>query len=171
VQGQFRFFFDLTCCVLWFLWGTNWIYICYVEESRPPLWPSAQSSWLQIQRSGFDSQLYQIFWEVMGLERGPLSLVSTIEELIERKSSCSSLENREYGRKDLLCWPRSTLYSQKLALSSPKSGGRSVGIIRSPTQATEFVFLVLLLTSWPRSLAWMNKAFNACHVKVHFLEI
>jgi hypothetical protein len=22
--------------VLWFLWGTNWIYICYAEESRPP---------------------------------------------------------------------------------------------------------------------------------------
>jgi hypothetical protein len=37
--------------VLCFLWGTNWIYICYVEESRPPLWPSGQSSWLQIQRS------------------------------------------------------------------------------------------------------------------------
>jgi hypothetical protein len=33
---------DLLC----FLWGTNWIYICYVEESRPPLWPSGQSSWL-----------------------------------------------------------------------------------------------------------------------------
>jgi hypothetical protein len=30
--------------VLWFLWGTNWIYICYVEESRPPLWSSGQSS-------------------------------------------------------------------------------------------------------------------------------
>jgi drug/metabolite transporter (DMT)-like permease len=30
-----------------FLWGTNWIYICYVEESRPPLWSSGQSSWLQ----------------------------------------------------------------------------------------------------------------------------
>jgi hypothetical protein len=26
---------------------------------------------------------YQIFWEVVGLERGPLSLVSTIEELTE----------------------------------------------------------------------------------------
>jgi hypothetical protein len=24
--------------VLCFLWGTNWIHICYVEESRPPLW-------------------------------------------------------------------------------------------------------------------------------------
>jgi hypothetical protein len=31
---------------------------------------------------------------------GPLSLVSTIEELLERKSSGSGLESREYGRKD-----------------------------------------------------------------------
>jgi hypothetical protein len=30
---------------------------------------------------GFDSQPYQIFWEVGGLERGPLSLVRTIEEI------------------------------------------------------------------------------------------
>jgi hypothetical protein len=33
--------------VLCFLWGTNWIYICYVEESRPHLWSSGHSSWLQ----------------------------------------------------------------------------------------------------------------------------
>jgi hypothetical protein len=35
------------------------MYICYVEESRPPLWSSGHSSWLQIQRSGsgFDSSL------------------------------------------------------------------------------------------------------------------
>jgi hypothetical protein len=33
--------------VLCLLWGTNWIYICYVEESRPPLFSSGQSSWLQ----------------------------------------------------------------------------------------------------------------------------
>jgi hypothetical protein len=32
----------------------------------------------------------------VGLERGPLSLVSTIEELLERKSSSSGLENRNY---------------------------------------------------------------------------
>jgi hypothetical protein len=36
---------------------------------------------------GFDSRRYQIFWEVVGLERGPLSLVSTTEELLGRKSS------------------------------------------------------------------------------------
>jgi hypothetical protein len=36
----------------------------------------------------------------MGLERGPLSLVGTIEELLERKSSGSGLESREYDRRD-----------------------------------------------------------------------
>jgi hypothetical protein len=34
--------------------------------------------------SGFDSRRYQIFREVVGLERGPLSLVRIIEELLER---------------------------------------------------------------------------------------
>jgi hypothetical protein len=35
---------------------------------------------------------YQIFWEVVGLERGPLSLVSTTEGLLDRKSSDSGPE-------------------------------------------------------------------------------
>jgi hypothetical protein len=34
------------------------------------------------------------------MERGPLSLVSTIEELLGRKSSGSGLKNQEYGRVD-----------------------------------------------------------------------
>jgi hypothetical protein len=41
---------------------------------RPPLWSYGQSSWLQIQRSGFDSRRYQIFWEVLGLEKLALTL-------------------------------------------------------------------------------------------------
>jgi hypothetical protein len=43
-----------------------------------------------------------IFLEVVDLERGPLSLVSTTEELLGRKSSGSGLENREYDRRDPL---------------------------------------------------------------------
>jgi hypothetical protein len=43
---------------------------------------SGQSSWLQIRRSGFYSQRYQIF-RVVGVEHGPLSLVSILEELTE----------------------------------------------------------------------------------------
>jgi hypothetical protein len=34
---------------------------------------------------GFDSRGYQSFLEVVGLERGPLSLVRIIEELLEKK--------------------------------------------------------------------------------------
>jgi hypothetical protein len=116
----------------------------------PPLWSSGQSSWLEIQRPGFDSRHYQIFWEVVGLERSPLSLVSTIEELLERKSSGSGLENREYGRWDPSRWPRGTLYPQKVIRTSPKSGGCSVGIVRSRTQTTEFVLFVC----WKEEVPW-----------------
>jgi hypothetical protein len=83
----------------------------------------------------------------VGLERGPLSLVSTIEELLGRNSSGSGLENREYGRGNPLRSPRDTLYPQKLALTSPTSGGRSVSIVRLRTKATEFV----LFCFWTKS--------------------
>jgi hypothetical protein len=62
----------------------------------------------------FDSRHYQIFREVVGLERSPLSLVSTIEELLGRKSSGSRLENREYGRRGPSRWPHGSLYPQKV---------------------------------------------------------
>jgi hypothetical protein len=91
----------------------------------PPLWSSGQSSWIQIQRSGFDSRHYQIFWEVVGLERGPLSLMRISEELFQ--------SNGGSGRGDPLRWPPDTLYPQKLALTSTTSGGRSVGTVRLRT--------------------------------------
>jgi hypothetical protein len=50
----------------------------------------------------------------------------------------AGLENREYGRRDPSRWPCGTLYPQNLALNSPTSGCRSVGIVRSRIQATEF---------------------------------
>jgi hypothetical protein len=42
--------------------------------------------------------------------------VSTIEELLGRKSSGSGLENPEYSHGDPSCLPCGTLYPQKLAL-------------------------------------------------------
>jgi hypothetical protein len=70
-----------------------------------PLWSTGQSSWLDILGSGLDFRRYQIFWEVEGLERVPLSLVSTTEELLERKNSGSGLDPSR--------WPHGTFYSQK----------------------------------------------------------
>jgi hypothetical protein len=77
---------------------------------------------------GLDSRRYQIFWEVVGLERGPLSLVRIIEELLEWKSGCSSLENRINHRGDPLRWPRDTLYQQKVGTNFADMR-RSLGIV------------------------------------------
>jgi hypothetical protein len=46
----------------------------------------------------------------------------------------SSLENQEHGRRNPSRWPRGALYPLMLALTSPTSGGRSVGIVRSRTR-------------------------------------
>jgi hypothetical protein len=81
----------------------------------------------------------------VGLERGPLSLVSKIEELLERESRGSGLEIREYGRRDPLRWLRDTLYPQKLVLISQTSVGRSVGTLRSRTQATDLSSYAIML--------------------------
>jgi hypothetical protein len=97
---------------------------CY--RRWPLLWSSGQIYWQQIQRSRLDSQRYQISRKVVGLKRGPLSLVSTTEELLGRNSSGSGLESREYGSGNPLSWPRDTVYPQMLAVTSPTSGCRSV---------------------------------------------
>jgi hypothetical protein len=60
------------------------------------------------------------------------------------ESSGCCLENREYGRRDPSRWPCGTLYSQKLAITSPTSGCRSVGIVCSRTQTMEFSFMRLI---------------------------
>jgi hypothetical protein len=75
----------------------------------------------------------------VGLERGPLSLVSTTEELLGRKRSGSGLEiyNTAVGIRHANHVVPSI--RKKFALTSPTSGGRSVVIVRSQTQTTELV--------------------------------
>jgi hypothetical protein len=74
-----------------------------------------------------------------GPERGPLSLVTT-EEVLEGKVAAPVYKTEISDRGNPLRWPRYTLYPQQLALTSPTSGGRSVGIVRSRTKATAFSF-------------------------------
>jgi hypothetical protein len=88
---------------------------------------------------GFDSRCYQIFWEVVGLERGPLSLVNITEELFERKSSGSESRISRLTA-GIRCADHATpSIRKKLAPTSPTSGGSSVGIVRLSTKATEIV--------------------------------
>jgi hypothetical protein len=66
----------------------------------------------------------------------------------------SGLENRDYRHRVPSHWPRGTLYPQKLALTSPTSGGRSVGIVRPRTQTTEFVFVAnYLIREYVKNIA------------------
>jgi hypothetical protein len=53
------------------------------------------------------------------------------------------LENREYDYKDPSRWPRDTLCPQKFALTSLTIGGRSVGIVRSRTKASELLVIIM----------------------------
>jgi hypothetical protein len=66
--------------------------------------------------------------------------VRTIEELLERKSSGCDLENQDYYLGIRLADYATPLYPQKLALTFPTSGGRSVGIVVSRTEATQIFF-------------------------------
>jgi hypothetical protein len=59
------------------------------------------------------------------------------------------------GRTDPSRWPRGALYPQKLALISPTSGGRSVGIVRSRTEATNLsVCGIVHVCNKPCPQAW-----------------
>jgi hypothetical protein len=89
---------------------------------------------------------HSVFWvrfsalPVVGLEQGPTSLVSTIGELVGRKSGGSGLKNREHGLRIPSRSPHGTLYPQNLALTSPTSRGRSVRIVHSRTPASELSY-------------------------------
>jgi hypothetical protein len=75
----------------------------------------------------------------VGLEQGPLSLVSITEELLEWNSSgCESRELRLTAVR-IRCTDQATPSIRKSSLlTSPTCGGPSVSIVRLRTKATEF---------------------------------
>jgi hypothetical protein len=101
----------------------------------PPVWSGGQSFWLQIQRFRVRFPALPDFLS---------SLVRTTEKLLEGKVVAPVYKPEFNDRGNPSRWPRG-LYPQKLALTSPTSSGRSVGIVRSRTKATEFSLVGLLI--------------------------
>jgi hypothetical protein len=93
---------------------------------------------------------------------GPLSLVSTIDEQPERKSSGSGLESENTAVGIRHADHVASSISKSWHSNSPTSGGLLVRIIRSRIQATEFF-------NWWNS-TW-NVKFNKCICYKHEYEM
>jgi hypothetical protein len=78
----------------------------------------------------------------VGLERGPLNLVSTTEELLGRKSSGSGLET-----ENIVLWIRCAIHplSAKVGTNFADWWRSLFGKVRSRTQATELYFKVFIV--------------------------
>jgi hypothetical protein len=67
----------------------------------------------------------------VGLERDPLSLVSTTEELLDRKVAASVYKTENTAVGILHADHVAPSIDKKLAITSSTSGGPSVGIVHS----------------------------------------
>jgi hypothetical protein len=100
---------------------------------------------------GLSSWNYHIYWEVLGLEQDPLSLVRIIEELLEWKNSGSdpkqtrltAVRTRCTDHMTSLCLPLDIISSQILAVST---GFLCLPII-SPGKCQDSTFIRLLPSS------------------------
>jgi hypothetical protein len=111
-----------------------------------PPWSSDQE-FLATEIPGSILGATRFFWEVVDLERGPLSLVRITEQLLQWKSSGSGSRELRLTAVGISCADHATpSIRKKLALTSPTTCGRSVSTVRLRPKATEFSLLKLLLT-------------------------
>ena len=133
-----------------------------MRKTRPPLWSSGQSFWLQIQWSRVRFPALPDFLSSSGSGTGFTQPREVNWGATWIKSSGSGPEKQRLTAVGIRCADYVTpLYPQKLALTSPTGGGRSVGIVRSRTKGTDFFYWLNKLlhyykTQWGGSYKKLN---------------
>jgi hypothetical protein len=79
----------------------------------PPLWFSGQSSWLKIQKSRVRFPTLPDYLWNSGPWKGPLSLMRTVEELLEWQVAAAAWKTEINNSRDLLRWPCNTFVALK----------------------------------------------------------
>jgi hypothetical protein len=82
--------------------------------------------------------------KIVGLKRGPLSLVSTTEELLDIKVAAPVWKTEDTAVEIRQADYVAPSICKTMAITSPTSGCRSVDIFRLRTQAMEFSFFLYL---------------------------
>jgi hypothetical protein len=131
----------------------EYIILFLILVSRPPLWSSGQSLWLQIQRSRvqFPALADYLRSGVSGTGSTQPREDNCVDTRM-KKQRIRSRKNEINDRGNSLRWPRITPYPQKLALTSPTCGGRSIGIVRLRTTVMEFS-LVFFISRCARKIS------------------
>ena len=118
------------------------------------MWSTGQSFWLQIRRSRVRSPALPDLLSSSGSGTGSTQPREVkLRSYLNKKSRGSRFRKQRLMAVGTRCANHVTpLYPQKLPLTSPTGGGRSVGMVRSRTKATEF------------SLVCKQGVLVACHV-------
>jgi hypothetical protein len=140
-------------------WSRNnksvaWVHERTISIARPPLVGEVSANILRVEGVAWSAQriptaVFSIFQTAaatssskqLQIQRSRVQFSALPHSLSNgsEMGSTQPLERREYGRRDSSLWPRGTLYPRKLALTSSTNGGRSVGTVRSLTQAMGFL--------------------------------
>jgi hypothetical protein len=116
------------------VWGKLKTIVC---SAWPPLWSGGQSFWLQIHSSRVRFPALPDFLSSSWSGTGSTQSREVNWGATWIKRSCGSRSRKQInGRGDPLRWPRDNPLSAKVG-TTPTGGGRSVGIVRSQTKATE----------------------------------
>jgi hypothetical protein len=128
------------------------------HQSRPPLWSSGQSSWLQTQKSRVRFPALPHFLSSSGSGTGSTQPRADNWGATWKKNSGSDLEDKRLTAVGIRCADHATPSTRKIRHYFAGHSGRSVGIIplRTKSHGVCFVLFVYSLRQrhlWPMKLA------------------